>query len=360
MNLLVIGGTRFVGRHFVDAALAAGHALTLFNRGQSGAAPAGVVQRLGDRRSDLSALAQGSWDAVVDTCGYLPAEVRAMAEGLRGRVDRYLYISSVSAYADASTANPESAPLGRFDSPEAALTEVVDCASYGPLKALCEAQVLAAFGERALILRPGLVVGPHDPTQRFTYWPARLARATPGQAVPDQPVLMPNQPVLMPNHPVLVPGPADAAVQYIDARDLAGFMLTLLARPAGAAPGIFNVVGRPGQYTRADLMRACAAAAGTAPDLHWVDIARLLALGLQAWRDLPLALPDEPGLRRFLEVDNRRATAAGLLTRTLADTVADTLAWHRSLPLAQQAFDQAGLTPEREAAALADLAAGRA
>lgn len=336
MRLLVIGGTRFVGRHLVDAALAAGHAVTLFNRGLSGAAPAGVEQRQGDRRQDLSALAQGQWDGVVDTCGYLPGEVEAMAACLRGRVGRYLFVSSISAYADATTANPEASPLGRFDTPEAAQTEVVDGASYGPLKALCEAQVQAAFGTDALILRPGLIVGPHDPTQRFTYWPARIARAAPGESV-------------------LVPGPADAAVQFIDARDLAAFMLTLLTRPLGAEPGVFNIVGTPGQYNRADLFKACAAAAGTSPKLVWADLARLQALGLQAWSDLPLAVPDDAEHRQFLSVDNRRAVAAGLRTRPLADTVADTLSWYRRLPAAQQSFDKAGLTPAREAEALSAL-----
>ena len=276
MKLLVVGGSRFVGRHLVEAAMAAGHTVTLFNRGQSGAAPAGVEQGLGDRRKDLSALAQDQWDTVVDTCGYLPGEVQTMAACLRGRVGRYLLISSISAYADATTTNPETAPLGQFDKPEDAQTHVVDGASYGPRKALCEAQVQAAFGDDGLILRPGLIVGPHDPTQRFTYWPARIARAAPDE-------------------PVLAQGPADAAVQFIDARDLAAFMLTLLARPAGAE--------------------------------H----------------------------RHFLAVDNHRAVAAGLVTRPLADTVADTLAWYRRLPTALQTFDKAGLTPEREAMALEQI-----
>jgi 2'-hydroxyisoflavone reductase len=174
-RLLVIGGGRFVGRHLVQAALAAGWQVTMFNRGQSGPAPAGVTALLGDRRAGLDALVGGPWDAVVDTCGYLPGEVTAMARHLQGQVGRYVFISSVSAYASFAEPNTESSPLGRLDDPQ---TQVVDGRTYGPLKALCEQAVTEAFGERALLLRPGLIVGPQDPTRRFTWWPARVARAS--------------------------------------------------------------------------------------------------------------------------------------------------------------------------------------
>ncbi len=326
MKLLVIGGTRFLGRHVVEAAVARGDAVTVFNRGRSGTVPAGVEQRFGDRRADLSALAEGTWDAVVDTCGYLPREVAAMAARLQGRVGRYVFVSSVSVYASTAQGNDEAGAVGLIDDID---TEVVDGRTYGPLKALCEAALQQRLEGAALVLRPGLIVGPHDPTQRFTYWPARLGRARDGE-------------------PVLAPGRPDAAVQVIDARDLAAFTLKLLDE---AATGSFNTVGEP--TTLADVLQACAAAAGVQPAWRWIDMATLQARGLQPWRDLPLALPDDAEHAGFMQTDVRRALAAGLATRPLAQTVADTLAWWRSLPADQQVFDKAGLTPEREQQALA-------
>lgn len=330
MKLLIIGGTRFVGRHLVVAALAAGHQVTLFNRGRSAPAPDGVTQRLGDRRGDLSALGGGRWDAVIDTCGYLPAEVARMAAHLQGRVDRYVFVSSVSVYAGAATPNDEDSPLGVIDDTD---TEVVDGRTYGPLKALCEAEVTRRFGEAALVLRPGLIVGPFDPTQRFTYWPARVARAARGETV-------------------LAPGVPQAPLQWIDARDLAAFALRALADETS---GTFNLAGEPGQSTMGRLLQTCAEVAGTQPVLRWADVARLQALGLQPWSDLPLALPDDDEHRGFMHTDVRRALAAGLRNRPAAQTVADTLAWHRSLPLAQQVLDKAGLSATREAAVLSAL-----
>ena len=162
MKLLVIGGTRFVGHHLVQAALARGDTVTLFNRGQSGPAPAGVEQRSGDRRTDLSALNAGAWDAVIDTCAYLPREVHAMAAKLHGRVARYLLVSTVSVYASAAAPNHEASPLGALADPS---TEVVDGDSYGPLKALCEAALLSVFGAQALVARPGLIVAPRLPAR---------------------------------------------------------------------------------------------------------------------------------------------------------------------------------------------------
>jgi 2'-hydroxyisoflavone reductase len=325
VKLLVIGGTRFVGRHLVETALARGDTVTLFNRGRSGPAPAGVEQRTGDRRLDLSALADGRWDAVVDTCGYLPREVAAMAAALRGRVGRYIFVSSVSVYASTARGNTEDDPVATWPEPD---TEVVDGRSYGPLKARCEQVLAETFGLAATVLRPGLIVGPHDPTQRFSYWPARLARARDGEAV-------------------LAPGRPEAPVQWIDARDLAAFMLRLLDDDRG---GVFNVVADP--WPLSEVLQACARAAGIRPDWRWVDMATLQARGLHAWSDLPLALPDDAEHAGFMRTDAGRARAAGLQTRALDATVADTLAWWRSLPPSLQVFDKAGLTPEREQAAL--------
>lgn len=331
MNILILGGTRFVGRHLVDTLLARGHDLTLFNRGQSGPAPAGVALRTGDRRGDLSALAQGEWDWVLDCCGYLPREVAASADCLRGRIGRYLFISSISVYADFQQPPEEDAPLARLADPQ---TEQVDGQSYGGLKALCEAALQQRLGAAALALRPGLIVGPLDPTQRFSYWPARLARARAGE-------------------PILAPGRPDAPVQWIDARDLADFIAQLIESGRPTPPAL-NVVG-PSQPL-GELLAACAAAAGLdQPRWRWAAMPRLEALGLQAWSDLPLALPDTPAWAGFARVDARAARALGLRCRPTAQTVADTLTWWRGLPAEQQLFTRAGLSPEREAAALAAL-----
>ncbi len=332
MKLLVIGGTRFVGRHIVEAALARGDSVTLFNRGRTAAAPPGVEFRQGDRNADLGVLAEGRWDAVVDTCGYVPAEITRMAQVLRGRVGCYLFISSVSVYASTSTPSREDSELATTDDPD---TTTVDARTYGPLKVLCEAQVERGLPGAALVLRPGLIVGPHDPTQRFTYWPARLARAAEGDTV-------------------LAPGTPNAPVQWIDARDLAAFALRCID---SGARGPFNVVSEAGRFTFGELLAACAAAAGVNARLQWCDIAALQAQGVEPWGDLPLAVPDDDEHRAFMLTDVGKAIAAGLTIRPLAQTVADTLAWYHGLPPEQQVFDNAGLLPEREAAALAALAA---
>ena len=332
MRLLVIGGTRFLGRHLVDAALARGDSVTLFNRGQSSPRPpAGVAWLQGDRAGDLAALQDGpGWDAAIDTCGYLPADTARLASALAHRVGRLVFISSVSAYASMARPNDEDAPLGTIDDPG---TTTVDGRTYGPLKALCEAAVQRAVGPRqALLVRPGLIVGPHDPTGRFTWWPARLARAAADGL------------------PVLAPGTPDRPLQLIDARDLAAWLLHLL--DAGAA-GTFNALSPPGAITWGSLLQACAAAAGVQPTLRWVADDQLLAHGVGPWMELPLWIPargpDAGDSAAFMAVPSARAQAAGLRCRPIGDTVADTLAWWRALPAAQQVFAATGLAPGREA-----------
>lgn len=331
MRLLIIGGTRFVGRHLMEAALLRGDEITLFNRGQSVSfpLPPGVDSRVGDRRTDLSALDTGEWDAVVDTCGYLPGEVRTMARHLAGRVGRYAFISSVSAYAGFAQANDEDSPLGHIDDTD---TTVVDGRTYGPLKALCEAEVNAVLGSRALLIRPGLVVGPYDPTQRFTWWPARLHRAA------------------RDGEPVLAPGTPQAPVQFIDARDLAAFVLQALRQ---GEVGAFNAISAPGRWTLGDVLSSCARVAQATAPVVWAPSDWLVAQSVNPWVDLPLWLPADGEHAGFMASSTARALAAGLTIRPLDETVADTLAWWQALPDGARSFDKAGLSAEREQALLA-------
>jgi 2'-hydroxyisoflavone reductase len=313
VKLLILGGTRFLGRHVVDAALARGDDVTVFTRGRQPNHWAGAVTALtGDRDPDkapaLAALAQGTWDAVIDTCGYVPRVVRASAALLAPRVGRYLFVSSISVFTDASKSGlDESSPVGALTEPD---SEEIG-KHYGPLKAACEDVVTGIYGERALNVRPGLIVGPHDPTDRFGYWAARFCRP---QLLGDRPA------------EAIVPLPAERPLQLIDARDLAAFMLDLVADKAS---GTYNATSPRGQWTFGALVRALTEVAGSAsPRPAWVDEALLLEQKVAPWTGLPLWIPstfaDEAG---FMEIDCGKAQRAGLRTRPLAETVADTAAW---------------------------------
>jgi len=324
VRILILGGTQFVGRHIVERALARGHEVTLFTRGRTGADLFPDVARLiGDRDGGLGALAEGRWDAVVDTSGFVPEVVGQSVDLLADRVGRYLFVSTKSVYASHPPGGvDEDAPLIELDDPAGA----DDTVRYGGLKVLCERVVQRRLGSRALILRPGLVVGPHDPTDRFTYWPARLDRG--GE--------------------VLAPGPAGRPIQFIDGRDFAVFAIDALE---AQGDGVFNVLGPAEPATMGDLVAACAEAAASDPHVVWADDAFLLEAGLVPYRDLPLWMPDGPGREGFMFASAARARATGWRPRPLADTVADTLAFARTLP-ADHAW-RAGLDPDREAALVA-------
>ncbi len=311
MRMLVLGGTAFLGRHIVERALARGHDLTLFNRGRTRPELHPDVEKLrGDRDGDLAALAGRSFDAVVDTSGYVPRIVRETITAL-GEVGHYTFVSSISVYADASTAPTE-------DSPVAELAEPTEDwrSAYGELKADCEDVVCEAF-PGAFIVRPGLIVGPWDPTGRFTYWPQRLADG--GR--------------------VLAPAPPEAAAQVIDARDLAAFVVSAAER---GLSGTFNAVDRP--TTRAELLATCNRVAGAEAELVWVDGEFLAAQGVGEWLELPLWVHSAE-LAGLLAVDPARAFAAGLETRPLADTVRDTLEWVGS---GEAPVTEAGLARAKE------------
>jgi 2'-hydroxyisoflavone reductase len=318
MRLLVLGGTKFLGRALVEAALARGHELTLFNRGETNPDLfPGVEHIRGDRAADLSALAGRTWDAAVDTPGYVPHVVRASAELLSGAVETYAFVSSVSAYADLSGPVDESSPTAELgELPADAL--LPDYSNYGPLKALCEQSVCEAFGPAALVVRPGLIVGPHDPTGRFTYWPHRIARGG----------------------DVLVPGPPERESQFIDVRDLAAWIVDLCERRES---GTYNATGTGISW--GELAETCREVAAADARFVWVTDDFLSEHEVGEWMELPLWIndPESVGIHR---TDVSRALAAGLHFRPLADTVRATLADARPT-------EAAGLAPEREAELLA-------
>jgi 2'-hydroxyisoflavone reductase len=321
MNLLLIGGTQFLGRHVAAEALARGHGLTLLTRGKTNPELFPQAERLiADRRESLAALAGRKWDAVIDLCGYLPREVRASAAALQGQVQQYVFISSVSVYAGMDIARDEDSAVGEIEDAD---TEVVDGRTYGPLKALCERAVTDAFGKAALIVRPGLIVGPHDHTQRFTWWPARVSQGG----------------------PVLAPGrPADP-VQFIDARDLAAWVVTCVE--AGTS-GIYNAISPPGHFSMGGVLDACATVADVPANFVWLDESVMDAHDIAAWSHMPIWVPPSGETAGFGLTRVDRALRAGLSIRPIEDTVRDTLAWWRSLPIEQQSFTKAGLRKDIE------------
>ena len=324
MRVLVLGGTRFLGRAFVEAALARGHALTLFNRGRTNPGlHAGVERITGDRDGGLAALSGRTWDAVMDPSGFFPRIVGASARALAGSAARYLFVSSISVHAEPMPRGfDETAPVVRLADPT---VEDIGGGNYGGLKALCEERVRDAFGERALVVRPGLIVGPHDTTDRFPYWPRRMARG--GE--------------------VLAPGSPDAPTQFIDVRDLAAWMVSLLER--GVA-GTFSATG-PGQpLTLGRCLERIAAAVGSDARLTWVSEAFLDAQGVEPWMQMPLWV--HAADQSFETASIARALAAGLTFRPLEETARDTLAWERSLGNDSRPPSPA-LRPEREGELLA-------
>ena len=326
LKVLVLGGTRFLGPEVVWAALARGHAVTLLNRGKTDprAFPSLPALR-GDRDGDMSALEGKTFDAVVDTCAYVPAQVRRVARALGGRVGHYTLVSSVSVYAafgKSPGAITEDSPTARV--PDEAAEEVTG-GTYGALKALCEREAEAAWPGRTAAVRPGLIAGPGDPTDRFAYWPVRVGRG--GE--------------------VLAPGDGEAEVQVIDVRDLAAWIATLAE--AGDA-GVFNAVGFPRPLSFREMLDAAREAAGSDASFSWVSAPFLAEHGVEPWHPLPAWLP--PGVQAH--VANERAVARGLKFRPVAQTIADTLSWVRATGR-QPAWGTGavpGLSPERESTLL--------
>jgi 2'-hydroxyisoflavone reductase len=321
MKLLIIGGTRFLGRHLLTAALARDHEVTLFNRGNYPAEP-GVETIHGDRHNDvdLAKLKGRRWDVVVDTCGHLPRTVRSAAEILSNSVDVYVFISSQNAYASVGIPGvDETFPRATLTTEQLDQANAIDTsgqpsygALYGGLKALSEQAAEEAMPNRVLIVRPGLIVGPYDYTDRFTYWVARVARG--GE--------------------VLAPGRPERFVQFIDARDLAEWIVSMAERKAA---GIYNTNFTPGQLTMQSVLEECKVAGDS---------------NASAWSAMPLWLPEEaaPHLKGFMFVNCDKAIAAGLHFRPLNETIRDTLTWYQTERSNEEL--KAGIAGDKEQALL--------
>jgi 2'-hydroxyisoflavone reductase len=322
VKVLILGGTVFLGRHLVQAASARGHEVTLFNRGEHNPDLFPEVEKLrGNRDGGLSQLRGRRWDAVIDTCGYVPRVVRTSAEMLADAVDHYTLVSSLSVYANMSKVGiDESDPVGTLHDET---VEEVTGETYGPLKALCEQAAERAMPGRVLNVRPGLIVGPHDPTDRFTYWPVRVVRGG----------------------DVLLPGRPERQVAFIDVRDLAEWIMHAVE---SRLTGVYNADGLDYPLTMQQLVETCRNVSGSDARFVWVDETFLTEAGVTPWSEMPLWIPEsDPDAAGFFAFSIDKAMAAGLTFRPLDETVRDTLAWEATRSKDREW--RAGLKSEREA-----------
>jgi len=332
LRLLILGGTGFTGPYQVRYALSRGHKVTSFNRGKThpGELPAEVEQLIGDRNGKLDALKNRQWDVVIDNPTTLPAWVRDAAQILKGNVDRYVFISTISVYGELKTGVDETAPTEKYTGadPYKETLEAMKAGgykTYGPLKALSEQEAEKWFPGKTLIIRPGLIVGPHDETDRFSYWPVRIDRG--GE--------------------VLAPGDPNDPVQFIDARDLAEWTIRMVE---DRQTGIYNATGPTKPMGVGGMVDGIKGALKSNATFTWVSEDFLTQQKVEAWSDMPVWTGKESGLART-KID--KALAKGLTFRPLDVTARDTLAWFKSLPRDRQSKLRAGLTSEREAEVLA-------
>jgi len=326
-SILVLGGTGFLGPHVVTSALARGHTVTLFNRGKThpGLFP-DVEKLLGDRDGHLEALANRKWDAVVDPSGYVPRLVKMSAELLAPNVGHYVFVSTISVYAKYDVVGAdESLAVATIADP----TNEDVKANYGALKALSEQAAEAAMPGRVANVRPGLIIGPGDPSGRFTHWPTRLAEG--GE--------------------VLAPGDGQTKVQYIDGRDLGAWIVRVIE---DRTVGTMNALGPEKPVTMKQVLDTCNHALGDKARLTWVDADFLDKQGVEGWSEMPMWLDPKGDYAGFGTLSNARAVKAGLSFRPIGDTAKDTLAWLETLPEDQRAKARStGIKPDKEAKVLA-------
>ena len=329
LRILILGGTGFTGPHQVRYAVSRGHKVTVFNRGKTNpdSVPAGVERLQGDRATgNLDALKNREWDAVIDVPSTLPRWVREAAGLLKDSAGQYVFVSSISVYKDNSKPGmDETSPVHELADPN---VEQVTGETYGGLKAHAEKEALKAFGPRTTIVRPGLIVGEGDNSDRFTYWPVRIARG--GE--------------------VLAPGNPTDPVQFIDARDLAEWLIRMVEQKAY---GTYNATGPAHRLTMAEMLYGIKSVTTAGAQFTWVPASFLEAQKVQPWSDMPVWIPPTGEMTGFAEVSIARALAQGLTFRSLADTAAATLAFHESRDAERKAKFRSGLKPEREAEVLA-------
>jgi 2'-hydroxyisoflavone reductase len=331
LRILILGGTGFTGPYQVRYALSRGHQVTTFNRGKThpGELPPEVEQLIGDRNGQLDALKGRKWDVIIDNPTTLPVWVRDAGEILKGNVERYVFISTISVYAATSKGADESAPLAKYEGsdPYKETLEAMKASgykTYGPLKALSEKEAEKWFPGKTLIIRPGLIVGPRDETDRFTYWPVRIDRG--GE--------------------VLAPGAQTDPVQFIDARDLAEWTIRMVEN---RETGIYNATGPAKPLAIGEMLDQIKGALNSTATFTWVPADFLEKEKVEAWSDMPVWTGEESGMAR---TNITRALAKGLTFRPLAETARDTLAWFKSQPQDRQSRLRAGITAEREAEVL--------
>lgn len=322
MRILILGGTLFLGYHLVEAALRNGHEVTIFTRGKSEPNVFPEVERLvGDRDGNLQALEGRRWDAIIDTSGYVPRVVRDSVILLRDATDHYTFISSISVYQDFTLPQmDETAPVAQLDDE---LSENV-AEWYGPLKARCEQIVEEIMPNKALIIRPGLIVGPRDPSDRFTYWPVRI----------DQ------------GGKVLAPGNPDTLIQFIDVRDLANWIITMVEVKQ---TGVYQATGPDQLLTMKDLLETCIQTSQSNAELIWIEDTYLVEQGVGAWMEMPLWIPateDHADMAYFQQVSNRKAVEVGLAFRPLSETIQDTVEWDKARDISMKR--KAGLDAGKE------------
>lgn len=336
LRILILGGTGFTGPFQVRYALGRGHQVTVFNRGKThpGELPKEAEQLIGDRNGQLDALKGKKWDVVIDNPTTLPVWVRDAAQILKGNVDRYVFISTISVYSDNSKPGmDETGPLAKYEGADAmketnATLRASNFGLYGPLKVLSEREAEKWFPGKSLIIRPGLIVGPGDESDRFTYWPVRVARG--GE--------------------VLAPGNPTDPVQFIDARDLAEWTIRMVEK---GTTGVFNATGPKQKLTMGGMLDGIKAAINPEARFTWADAKFLEEQKVSPWSDMPVWVPPVGDSAGFALISIKRALDKGLTFRPLSDTARATLDWFKQQPAERQAKLRAGITAEREKELLA-------